>query len=485
MTTEAQSVPSAGAPERAASRAAAWTAYGIGLVAALALGHFVLGLPIQVSDSFGNMQELSKSWSELLGDQFQKRNFLRPFLWAELKLVYDLSGGSYTTWFRTTHAVQVAVLALLFIALLRARTWHDVACVPFALAVLIGMHTFTGTVREAFPINTFMTLLILCFAAALLSLNRYRWWNDVLVAVLFVVASLTVETGLLVWVIAVGAALLGANGVSRRGLAALTLLLAGYFVARFAVLDVGSPDLLERASGFGFRVLEPEELVARFGDNPLPFYAYNVVSSMLSVLLSEPRGGVYTLTRSIAAGELQPAMIVALGASAGALLLLARFAWIRRDDWRLRRFTHDDRLVLLFGMVLAANAVMSYPYMKDTNMTPAGAFLAPAVFAAARSLLHRNDLTGPVPIPAWTVIAALIVSSAWSLRALDLHATLRQAAVTERLDWAYIESDVAAGRVDVSSAEERALLESLRHDALIAHPAPADLRLPFPGLSSP
>ena len=303
MSVDAQAVHGVAAARPPASRAPAWTAYGIALAVALALGHFVLGLPIQVSDSFGNMQELSKSWSELLADQLAKRNFLRPFLWAELKLVYDLSGGSYTAWFRTTHAVQVAVLALLFVALLRARTWRDAACVPLAFAVLVGMHTFTGTVREAFPINTFMTLLILCFAAAVVSLGRHRWWNDALVAVLFVVASLTVETGLLVWVIAVGAALLGASGVSRRGLAALTLLLGGYFFARFALLDIGSPDLMERASGFGFRVLEPQELVARFGDNPLPFYAYNVFSSLLSVLLSEPRGGVYAMTRALTAGD--------------------------------------------------------------------------------------------------------------------------------------------------------------------------------------
>ena len=50
---------------------------------------------------------------------------------------------------------------------------------------------------------------------------------------------------------------------------------------------------MERASGFGFRVLDPPELADRFGGNPLPFYAYNIASSVLSVLLSEPRGGVY------------------------------------------------------------------------------------------------------------------------------------------------------------------------------------------------
>jgi hypothetical protein len=462
--------------------AATWTAYGIAVVVALALGHFLLGLPIQVSDSFGNMQRLSASWADLMSDQFSQRAFLRPFLWAELKLVYDVSGGNYTPWFRGTHAVQFLALALLFVGLIRPRTWRDTACVPLGFTVLLGIHTFSGTVREAFPINTFMTLLILCFGAAWLALGRYHWWNDLIVAVLFIIAALTVETGLLIWVIAIGAALLGARGISRPGLALLTLLLGAYFYARFVLLDVGSPDLLERSSGFGFSILEPRELAERFGANPLPFYLYNIVSSVLSVLLSEPSGGVYATTRAMAADDVAPMMVVNSVSSIGALALLSAFSWVRRREWLSRRFTHDDRLVLLFGMVLVANAVMSYPYMKDTNLTPAGAFLAPAVFAAARYLYAR--LPARVP-PIWAtalVLGAVTISGAWSLRVLDLHGRLRQAAVTERLDWAYIESDIAEGTVHAASPEAIALKETLREDALINFPAPPPLGRPFVGL---
>ena len=124
-----------------------------------------------------------------------------PLLWANLKLVYDLSGGDYFTWFRGVHVVQVLLLAGLYVALVRPRTMLDAAVVPFGLAVLFGMHTFAGTIREAFPINAHMTVLILCFAATIVALGRYHWWNDPVAILLFVVASLTVETGLLIWVI--------------------------------------------------------------------------------------------------------------------------------------------------------------------------------------------------------------------------------------------------------------------------------------------
>jgi hypothetical protein len=462
-----------------ADRRAVWAAYGLALLAALGVGHFLLGIPIQVSDSFANMLELSTPWGELLDDQFSQRAFLRPFLWAELKLVYELSGGNYTPWFRWTHAAQVLTLTMMFVALVRPRSWRDVACLPLALAVLIGMHTFTGTVEEAFPVNTFMTLLVLTFAAALVALAPYHLVNDVAAAVLFVVAALTVETGLLVWVVFIGGALVGARGVSRPALVVLTLLLGAYFYARFAVLQVGSPGLLERSSGFGFTVLEPRELLERFGSNPLPFYAYNVVAAVLSVLFSEPIAGVFGATQALLRGTVPSLVVINLVASAGIFALLVWFAWVRRRAWLSRRFDHDDRLVLLFGMVLIANAAISYPYSKTTNMTTAGAFLAAAAFAATRHFLAaiRPDVPRAAAIALVTV--ALAVSSAWALRTLRMFSGLRHVAIVQRLDWAYIESRVADGRVEVEGDDARALLEKLRADALMVRPAPPPLALPF------
>jgi hypothetical protein len=324
-----------------------------------------------------------------------------------------------------------------------------------------------------------MTLLVLCFAAAVVAFARYRWWNDVLAALLFVVAALTVETGLLIWVIFVGAALVGARGVSRAGLGVLALLLGGYFFARFVLLDVGSPDLLERSSGFGFGVLDPPDLIARFGENPLPFYAYNVMASVLSVLFSEPTAGVFRITRAATAGELGAPMVVNLIASLGLLGVLAAFAWSRRREWWARRFEHDDRLVLVFGMVLVANAVISYPYTKDVIMSPAGAFLAVAACAAARHRLSALPTRVPALAAAALAAAAVVVSSTWALRAVGLYASLRHAAVVERLDWAYIESDIAEGGVSLSNEAAESLMRKLRQEALVARPAPPPLAFPF------
>jgi hypothetical protein len=462
-------------------RRAAWLSYGYALVVGLAMGHFLLGLPIQLTDSFGNMLKLSGSWGDLLYGEFTQNAYLRPLLWANLKLVYDLSGGDYFTWFRGVHVVQVLILVVSYVALVRPRTLLDAAVVPFGLAVLFGMHTFAGTIREAFPINTFMTILILCLAAAIVALGPYRWWNDLVAMALFVIASLTVETGLLIWVIFVGAALVGGRGLSRVGLAGLVGLLAGYFYLRFVMFDVGSPGLVERSSGFGFGVLDPEDLIARFGGNPIPFYLYNIVTSAMSVLLSEPTAGVFRVTSAIARGDVDLQMIMNLVATVSVTGAIIVFAWRRRNEWLARRFERDDRLVALFVMILAANAVISYPYTKDVIMSPAGAFFAVAGFAAVRNILTWLPARVSPRVAAAALAAAALVSGTWAARVVGTHLNLRTGAYVERNEWVYADSALADEGVTLTDAE-KVLLRTLRDDAIFVHPPPPPLAPPLRAL---
>src|SRR5688572_18418225 len=127
--------------------AVSWLAYGCGLLVALTLGHFLLGLPVQYSDSFGQMLKLSGSWSDLLYGEFTQEAYMRPLMWGELKLVYELSGGNYFAWYRGAHVVETVVLVLLYVRLVRPRTLLDLSVLPLGLAVLFGLHTFQGTVR--------------------------------------------------------------------------------------------------------------------------------------------------------------------------------------------------------------------------------------------------------------------------------------------------------------------------------------------------
>jgi hypothetical protein len=464
-------VDSSGTESDSAGRATRWTwlAYGYAALVACALGYGLLGMPVQVSDSLNNIVEASQgSLSRLLVSNFWARGYLRPFLWGLIRVVFDLSNGHYFEWFRGWHVAQVAVLIGLFVALLRVRRATDAAVVPLGLAALIGIHTFWGTIREAFPINTFMTILLCCYGAVWLALGPPRWWRDVAAALLLIFAALTVESGLLVGVVFVAAWLAGARGLSRAGAAAQVALVAGYFVLRFLILDIGSPGLTERSSGFGFGVIDRAELAARFGANPLPFYAYNVGTSLLSLLISEPRGGIFVTTQRVLTGEWSVLNVVGVGASFLGTCLIAAFVWQRRGEWWARRFTRDDQLVAIFLAVAAANAVICYAYTKDVILSPAGACYALALAVAARHFLARAPVTAMRTAVASVVM--LLLSTGWAFRAVAAQIDLRHAAGVARGEWVYVDRWLTEQNVVPATDAGRAIVTQLHDDAVFRHP---------------
>jgi hypothetical protein len=447
-----------------------WLSYGYGLLVAAVLGYFLLGLVIQVSDSFGNLLALqAPTLGELVRDQLSQHAYLRPLLWAQLKIVYELSGGQYFLWFRGIHVAQVLLLIVLYLALVRPKDALDAALVPLSLAVLIGAHTFVPLVREAFPINAYLTMAVCCVAAATLALREEsRWYWDVLAIALFVASILTVESGVLVWVICAAAYLLGARGLSRRAVLAMTACLLVYVVVRSFVLDVGTPSLAERASGFGFSVLEPSDLMARFEHRAWPFYAYNVASSMATVLFSEPKGGVWRFGFELTTGTIHPWTAISVASSTAATVLVAWLLWRRRDRIRAWSFDRNDRLVGIFLAVLAANAVISFPYTKNVIMSPAGVFLGLAVIAAAREWFRDTGTIRVVP----TAVLFAVLTCGWAYRVAGNHYNLRWTAAEQRAAWVSVDSWLDRQRIALRGTDGPALRDTLRRDALWNHPTP-------------
>ena len=451
-----------------------YAGYAYGALVAAILGWFLLRIPIQLTDSYWNIVALDQPFLDLMRAQLADRAYLRPGLWAALKVVYDLSGGDYFYWFRLTQVAQAALTILLFVRLLQPRTAAAIAALPLALAVLIGSHNFAWTIREAFPINTFLTIVLCCVATANLSFAQRRWWTDAAAVALFVVAALTIESGLLVGVIVIGGYLLGLRGVSRGAVALVAGLVVAYVVTRFVVLGVGLPGLSAREAGFGFSRRSSAELVAMFGSGRLGFYAYNVVSSLLNVLVAEPRDGVWRLVRASVSGNLEPPLIIGTAASALGTALICRFAWRRRHAWMARRFERGDQLVLLFVLVLCANAVISYAYTKDVIMSPAGVFFAGAVFVSVCDLVSRAP-QGALRAAA-LVIVVTVLSSLWAVRAIGVHAALLASANDVRQQWAYVDDWLEERHNTELSPRMRALKDQLQDDAVVRHPARPPLR---------
>jgi len=445
-------------------------AYGYGLLVTAVLGYFLLGLTIQVSDSFGNLLAIQEpTLGQVLRDQLSQRGYLRPLLWGQIKAVYDLSGGDYFLWFRGIHVLQVAALIGLCVCVMRPRNARDAALVPLALAVVVGAHTFVPMVREAFPINSFLTIAIACVAAlALAQREQPRWYVDAFAIALLAGSILTVESGVLVWVVSVAAYLVGMRGISRNAVIAMTVCVAAYMLVRMLVLNVGSPSLAERASGFGFSILEPADLIRRFEGRAWIFYAYNIVSSIATVLFAEPKGGAWRFAWELTNGTVHPWTVVSVVSSTAATMLIAWFAWSRRVAIRSWRLDDMDRLVVVFAGVLVANAVISFPYTKNVIMSPSGVFLGLAVYAASRTWFQAI----PQRHAAITLVLFAVLTCGWAFRVAGNHYNLRWTAAEQRAEWVTVDSWLDRQRIALRTADARALHDTLRRDALVNHPTP-------------
>ena len=426
----------------------------------LAFAYDLTRLPVQVHDSLGDIQDVrlaSSVWGAFLAPLHQE-GYLRPLKAAQIRLVFDLSRGHYAFAYRAVHLLLFGLTVWAFTWVMRVRTWADAAAAGFALTVLLGLHTFSNLLREAYPINHFLEIVLFSLVALGLAQSAPRPRNDVLVLVLFIAGALVVESGLLIWVVVVAARLSGMKGISLRGIALLTLLLGAYLGLRFLVFSNGIPLITERSTGYFFRVLEQDDQVRLFGSRTWPLYAYNIAASMLSVLFSEPRAGQLVATAQLLDGRVQPWTIVAL-ASSLATTLLVLVAAVHASRSRSAR-DDGDRLFVVFGIVLVANAVLSFAYAKGDIVSVAGAFYALAAYAAVRRILAVG-VTGSL-VSAAVVFGLLVVASTgWALRTTGLHYSLRYQAFKVRNDWV---SDVDAKWLEEPGA--RAVSEQLRRAAV-------------------
>ena len=216
--------------------------YGCAAMLAASLSYGLLRMPLQVHDSLDEIIEVHQlpgvwaSFTATIGESA----YFRPLRFAKDKLLMEVSGGHYFAAFKAFHIALVIAALALFIGALRIETAIDLAAAMFALAVFAGLHTFLGVVKEAYPINHFLEILVLALAAMHLSRSRGGWRIDAAAIFVFVAACLTLESGILIWVVIATSRMLGRRGVSGRAFAVLTLLLAGYLLVRFVWL---SPNL--------------------------------------------------------------------------------------------------------------------------------------------------------------------------------------------------------------------------------------------------
>ena len=446
----------------------------------------VLRIPLQVTDSLVPMLDAQKTPSVIgaFASGARASGYFRPLRAAQIQALFELSNGHYFAAYKGFQAAMVAVVFALFLLVLEVNSLHRLAALLFALTVLTGLHSFRGSVWEAYPVNHSLEIVAFCLLALLLARSNGGRWSDAAAALTFLAAVSTVESGLLVWVVIVAAWLTGARGVSGRGVLVVTALLAGYVALRFAYLHTGVPALSERSSGFGLRQLDPAELQRRFGAWPYGFYAYNVVSSLLTVLFSEPRAGIWTIPAEFVRGRVAAGTVINVVSSAVTTVIIGWFVAARRDAWRpafaqaLRRgkpeFDRDDQIVLVSCAVIIANAVISYSYTKDEIMGPAGVFYALAacvgivfVLRTVGEQIDRGaDPLGPrVPLATLALVLA-IVSAGWVVRTAGLHYQMNLMTFYDRNEWVYVDDWLVQQKSAPSTDAGKALVRQLREDAV-------------------
>lgn len=422
-------------------------------------------MPVQPSDALTELldAQASPSIAASFGDSVRTAAYLRPLRIAQIKGLFDLAQGRYRLVYRGFHALLIVALIWLFVRALPIESPLDAAAAAVALTVLTGLHTFLGFVREAFPINHFLEIAVLVMLALNLTLSRGGWLVDLLAAITFAVAALTLESGVLIWVVIATAWLVGLRGVSTRGLVLVTALLVGYFALRFMFLETGLPSLAERTSGFGFERLEGAELQQRFGDRAYVFYAYNVGVSLLSVLFSEPVAGQFVATRAWLRSDVHPHAYLTVLSS---LALTMMMVWAAVRSWRQRTpLDRSGRLAIVAAVVIVANAVLSFSYTKDDIIAIAGVFYAIAAFTTVRAVLQYAQ-GGGVIRAATVSLVMLTLGSAWAMRSSGVHHVMNEHAFRTRNDWADLPIRWQQEGRWPKSPEPRALIEALRDTAL-------------------
>jgi hypothetical protein len=448
-------------------------AYGVAAVLSLGVSASIWGIPLQLTDFTTYLIDMAQlsTW-ELMVDRFQSRANFRPFFYLQMKALFEWSNGSYFLAFKAAYIVQLFATMLLTVRLLDVRSAAGFVASIVVVVMLLGLHTTRDVLREG-PM-----ILPLCFALAMTvaAAARSTWWRDICAVLLLAVATLTVELGLLLLVIYVVGRLVGWRGVSARAIVACSVLVLVYFGYRFTVLNPGGADLEFRWTGVGFLPREPEELMEMFRGRMPVLYAYNMASSILTVLFSEPRSGVWTVVAGMVRDDVGSGPWLSVISSLATTGCLAWFVWMRLPDWRRRTFTGQDGFVLIAAAVLIANAAISHRYTRDVIMYPAGMLYALAAYPALHAALVRLSALSRLRRSV-AVALLLTISVTWSLRAAEMFYALRTTAYDKRNDWAEA-VEILERRQALRRDDQRVIVLQLRREAL-------SMSTPNPRLAQP
>ncbi len=162
------------------------------------------------------------------------------------------------------------------------------------------------------------------------------------------------------------------------------------------------------------------------------FHAYNVIATLLTVLLSEPRAGVFYAGDALVNGTPVKAWQLLnwlTSAASTALIGWAAIGW-----WRTRNA--DGRTMILLGVVvLALNSALGYLYTRDRIPAPAGVYYALLLGAAATAAWQRRSEIQSAGTRMVLTAALVLLATGWVHRVAGTVLWTRDMAWSVRDEW--------------------------------------------------
>lgn len=411
--------------------------------------------PLPWTDLAHNMSgAAANSWWEILVYSFRPNVEYRPLLHLWVKGAYELFGVGARPYFALLLLQFAAVLGLLVWLFRPVGTRRGIAA-AVAIACLAGLHS-SRALFHIMPVNAYSMGVILLLAAAILAVERPNARLDWLLLFLTGASVLLLESGLVVLPVVAVLLVRRAPGVSWRGAAATLAVVALYVaVRRRAGAEV---PFVYTETGLGFGIPSVEEMRGIFESAPWMFYAYNSISTLFTVLFSEPRQGVFVFVQSLLQDAVPGYKWVHVLTSTFTTLLVGIVLIA------LRPFSARDRLLVAIGLVLIVfGSALGFLYTRDRIALTAGVGYVLLVYVCVAQLLERARAMVPWRRACATVAVAALALG-WTIRTGEAGFQLRDAAWDFQMEWRHRFGDRPAG--PAGSIEEQ-----LRLDALSRTPA--------------
>ena len=364
------------------------------------------------------------SWAETIRAAFGSGVEYRPVMIIATKAAYSL-GGLHLWFYKALVLLEFAAVLWMLLVLWQPAGWKRMTAAIVAIACVVGLHS-SRVLFLFLPLNGGTVAIILILLAVLVVIEpagrRVEWW---LLPLTFA-SLMLLEFGILIVPLVAVAWWLRAPGVTWRGVVGAIGGVACYLVVRRllgASVDLGSPE-----SGLGFDDASPEQIKQIFVHAPWLFWLYNVASSVLTVILSEPRGGKFKFVSALLRGQAADWQWLHVISSLVTSAVIVEVFLVRQ------RLSPRDRLLAIMGVVLLlGGSALGFLYTRDRIALPAGFGYAMLVYVALAALLERTAASALRGTLATALVGILGVCWVW--RCGEAGFQLRDRAWSYYLEW--------------------------------------------------